>query len=160
VIVNRKMAALLAESPAAEFDVPLEFRMFVAGGFKDVEGCVFFRELFSGHDHATALPQYGDATGYEASVNSQHVEDYLPPGTARTPVSLALIARSCARLLASRLRVYSSAPFRVIVTVNGHRSTNRFHTVRQDEPPWLEDLEGHDQAILMLDTTDVELDES
>jgi hypothetical protein len=162
MIVNRKMAELLAGNPgAAEIEVPSEFRMFLAGGFKNVEGCVFIRELFLGQDHAIALPRYGDATGYEASVNSQHVEDYLPRGTALTPTSLAMTAQACARLLATRLRAFSADPFRIIVSVDGTTSTIRFHKIREDERPWLSpNLEGYQEAILVLDTTDPEVDDA
>lgn len=155
MIINRKMAELLAGNPgAAEIDAPPKFRLFLAGGFKEVEGCVFLRELFSGYDHATALPQYGDATGYEASVNAQRIEDYLPRGAARTPTSLAMIAQSCARLLAESLRAFSMDQFRVVVSVDGTSSTIRFHKIREDEPSWLApDLEAYSEAILVLDTS-------
>jgi hypothetical protein len=47
VKINRAMSELLAQTEgAAEIALPPKFRMLVAGGFKDVDGCVFFRELF------------------------------------------------------------------------------------------------------------------
>ncbi|MBA3580493.1 MAG: hypothetical protein H0W42_10970 [Gemmatimonadaceae bacterium] len=150
------MAELLGEmqNPLAapgprEADVPLGFRMLVAGGFKRVEDCVCFRELFD-HDHATALPRYGDATGYEASMNAQHVEDHLPRGAAREPVALAVAARSCAVFLLRSLRAFSDEPFRVIVSVSGRQSTIRFHRIRDNESWLAPDLDGYGEAVLVL----------
>ena len=161
MIANTAMRSLLrGNTGSAEVDVPMQFRLLVAGGLKTVEGCHFLRVLFD-HDHATAQGWYGDATGYECAVNSVHIEDYLAPGAAREPVALALTGVVCARFLADTLREFGSTlaeptSFRVIVTVDGRSSTIRFHAIRENES-WLTDnLDGYEQAVLVHDTTDVE----
>jgi hypothetical protein len=156
---NSLFRRLLEQPATTEIEVPIEYRTFVAGGFKDVEGCLFFREFALGQRTAAALPHFGDATGYEASVNGHHLKYYLPPDAPRDTVTLAHVTLACARFLARRLRSASNEPCRVIVTVSANDATIRFHKLREDEPTWLSsNLEGYEEAVGYLDTTDEDLD--
>jgi len=153
--VNKRMAALLAASQgAAIVDVPEKFRWLLAAGVREVDGCVFLRELFTADD-ASALPSFHDAVGFECSINKVHLEDFLDRGYAREPAALALIALSSARLLATTLHRVSNATFRIIASVQGRHSTLRFHKVREGESWLAEDLDGYaEEAIFVLDTDD------
>ncbi len=160
MIANTAMRRLLSGNPgAAEVSVPSQFRLLLAGGIKPVEGCHFLRDFFLGHNYATALPHYGDATGYECAVNSLHIEDYLAAGAAREPVALALTGRECALFLAAKLREYGATlaeptSFRIIVTVDGRSSTIRFHAIREGESWLAEDLEADKSPVFVHDTSD------
>jgi len=128
--------------------------LLVAGGFRDVQGCVFFRELFH-HDALTALAMHHDMTGYECAVNAIHLEDYLEKGMARESPALAVTAAKSADWLAERLRKFSTDPFQIIVSVKAGNCTMRFHKVR-DRESWLaDDLEGYEEAVASSSTVPV-----
>ena len=135
----------------AEIYVPSPFQLLVAGGFKDVQGCVFFRELFH-YDALTALAMHHDMTGYECAVNAIHLEDYLEKGMAREAPALAVTADRCADWLIEQLRRYSSEPFRVIASVQGRNCTMRFHKIRDGESWLADDLDKYEEAIVVYDT--------
>jgi hypothetical protein len=165
VITNREMRRLLEPNPgAAEIDVPTQFKLLVAGGFKQVESCFFLRALFT-DDYATGLVRHLDETGYECAVNSVHIEDYFAPGTARESAALASIGRACATFLAMKLRVYASeiadpTTFRVIVTVAGRSSTIRFHSIRVDQSWLAANIDGYQEGVLVIDSTDSDTPEA
>ena len=148
---NRRMADLLAGSTGAGIEVPWRFHTLVTLGFKDVEGCVFFRDLFR-HDRADGLPLYHDATGYECAVNRIRLEDWLDRDAAREPVALAATVHGCARFLAAGLDRFSTDAFRIIASVQDRTSMLRFHKLREGERWLRDDLEGYkEEALLVLD---------
>jgi hypothetical protein len=150
--MNRAMQELMVRgADLAEVYVPSPFQLLVAGGFKNVQGCVFFRELFH-HDALTALAMHHDMTGYECAVNAIHLEDYLEKGMAREAPALAATAARCADWLMERLRRFSSEPFRVIVSVQGRNCTLRFHKLRDGESWLADDLEGYAESVATYDT--------
>jgi hypothetical protein len=54
-MMNQRMRDLLTRgTDLTEVYVPSPFQLLVAGGFKNVQGCIFFRELFH-HDTLPAL---------------------------------------------------------------------------------------------------------
>jgi hypothetical protein len=151
--MNQHMRDLLTRgADLTEIYVPSPFQLLVAGGFKDVEGCVFFRELFH-HDALTALAMHHDMTGYECAVNAIHLEDYLEKGMAREAPALAATAVKCVDWLAERLRRFSSEPFRIIVSVDRRNCTLRFHKVRDGESWLADDIEAYEEAIAASDVT-------
>ena len=150
---NRRMADLLAGSAgAAPIELPGKLHTLVNLGFKEVDGCVFFRDFFR-HDRADGLPLHQDATGYECAVNGFHLEDYLERDAAPEPVTLAATALACARFLAARLEHFSTDPFRIIASVANGASVLRFHKLREGERWLRDDLEGYrEEAVLVLDS--------
>src|SRR5262245_19813418 len=95
---NRALARLL-ESSSDGGEAPLEFRL-LANSIKRVEDCVFFRAFATGLEHIVVDERAHDRTGYEASVNSLHVEDYVERERVTTPSALAWVAVRCAEYLA------------------------------------------------------------
>jgi hypothetical protein len=153
VKTNRRMADLLAGSAgAAQIELPWRFRSLVNLGFKDVEGCVFFRDLFR-YTRADGLPLYHDATGYECAINRIRLKDYLERDAAQEPVALAATVLVCARFLATRLEHFSTDTFRIIASVQDRTSMLRFHKLREGERWLRDDLEGYqEEALLVLDS--------
>lgn len=150
---NAPMAALLAAPAGADgLSVPSPFQLLVFGGFRDVDGCVFFRELFRHHNVTEcALATFQDRTGLECYVNKIHLEDFLEEGTTLDGPSLARLAVRCSRLLASHPRKkFPGRPFRIIVSVDGRVCTLRFHKIRPGEL-WLQDLHLVEEALLVVD---------
>lgn len=115
---------------------------------------MFFLEFVSG---LSCIVTTHDLTGSEASTNSFHIEDYMPREADRDPAALARVAVSCARFLAWRLRAFSDATYRVIMSVRDRTSTLRFHTLRDGESWLTSDLDGYDEAVGYLDSTDPDL---
>lgn len=150
--MNRAMQELMARgADLAEIYVPSPFQLLVTGGFKDVQGCVFFRELFH-HNALTALAMHHDMTGYECAVNAIHLEDYLEKGMAREAPALAATAAKCSDWLIERLRRFSPEPFRIIISVQGRYCKMRFHKIRDGESWLADDLEGYPEAVATFDT--------
>src|SRR5437867_12613315 len=129
--MNRALARLL-ESSGDGVDAPLEFRL-LANSLKRVEDCVFFHAFAIGIEHIVVDEHAHDRTGYEASINSLHVEDFVERERVTTPSALAWVAVRCAEYLADRLRAFSGARFRVIISVANRAATLRFHTIRERE---------------------------
>jgi hypothetical protein len=148
---NRLMKELLASHPgAAEIIVPSPFRLLVFAGFREVDDCVVLRQLFRHEGLGGALDVHLDRTGYEASVNKIHLEDYLEPGMAREAPWLAHTAELCAEFLAERLRQHSKDRFAIIASVDGRYCAFRFHKVRHGES-YLRDIETYNEAIFVVD---------
>lgn len=150
-MMNQRMRDLLARgADLTEIYVPSPFQLLVAGGFKDVQGCIFFRELFH-HDALTALAMHHDMTGYECAVNAIHLEDYLEKGMAREAPALAATAMKCIDWLAERLRKFAVGPFKIIVSIDRRSCTLRFHKVRDGESWLADDIEGYEEAVAVSD---------
>jgi hypothetical protein len=148
--MNRALARLLASSGEG-VEAPLEFRL-LANNLKRVEDCVFFRAFATGIEHVVVDEHAHDRTGYEASINSLHVEDYVEREHVSTSSALAWVAVRCAEYLAGRLRTFSGDRFRVIVSVSSRAATLRFHTLREAESWLADDLETYtDEAIGYID---------
>lgn len=149
------MAALLASHPGAvEIFVPSPFRLLVFGGFKEVDRCVFFRELFpQNRVDESVLARHQDRTGVECTVNKIHLEDFLEKGMAREAPSLALIAVECAKFLAGHLhKKLAGYSFRIIVSVDDRVCTMRFHKLRDGEV-WFRDINATEEALLVMEVT-------
>jgi len=150
-MMNQRMRDLLTRGTVlTEVYVPSPFQLLVAGGFTDIQGCVFFRKLFH-HDALTELVRHHDMTGYECTVNSIHLEDYLEKGMARKAPALAATAMKCVDWLAERLRQFTADPFRIIVSVDGRTCTLRFHRLRDGESWLADDIEGYKEAAAFVD---------
>lgn len=145
------MEELLARVTGRREGAPADFRSLLDAGFREVDGCVFLRELFKADD-ASALPSFRDATGFEASINKVHLESFLDRDVAHDPPSLAEIAHASSRELSARLQLFSQTPFRVIATVQGKHCTIRFHKLRTGESWLVDDLEAYTEAVLVMDT--------
>jgi hypothetical protein len=150
--MNAPMRALVAQRDSlTEIMVPSPFRLLVFGGFKDVDGCVFFRELFH-EDTLGAMWIHRDRTGYESSVNAIHLTDYFEKGMSRESPALAATALACTELLANQLRKHRAGePFRIIATVDNRHCTMRFHKLREDESWLSDDLESYQDPIFVED---------
>lgn len=157
-MANSSMKTLLAQEPSA-VSVPPQLLFLFMGGFKDVEGCTFFRRLFH-RDNLGPLGIRHDLTGYEADVNKVFVEDYLEPDAARELPSLAATAVISARDLAERLK--SARPqfsFKIVVSASETGSKKRpasaalrFYRVRENESWLAPNIEGYEEAVAVLDT--------
>ena len=147
---NSRLRALL-EQPPARTKVPHDYELFVGRGFHSIDGCLLFREL---SDDVVDATHVGDATGFEARVNSHHITDYLDPDHPRDAVTLAHVTLACARRVAAKLRAISETRCRVIFSIREGDATLRFHRVRDDESPWLAaDLEGYlEEAVGYIDS--------
>jgi hypothetical protein len=150
--MNAPMCALVAQRDMlTEIMVPSPFRLLVFGGFKEVDGCVFFRALFP-ENSLGAMWIHRDRTGYECSVNGIHLTDYFEKGMSRESPALAATALQCAELLAKQLRKHRpDERFRIIASVDGRHCTMRFHKVREGESWLADDLEGYQDPIFVED---------
>jgi hypothetical protein len=153
------MTSILNAGPrAAKTFVPSRFRRLVEGGFKEVQGCTFYRDLFHADQLSDSLFEIVmDKTGYDCSVNHIHLEEYCQKGAIRDVQSLALISVQCASFLADSLRKkYPDDSFKILVSVRDEdrTCTMRFHKERRGEP-WIDDDLEHykEEAVFVMDTS-------
>lgn len=150
--MNNKMRGLI-ESAGNE-SLPEELCMLLDGGFKAVDGCLFFKGLYElrGKTHPGQFP---DATGYECFVNHFHIHMF-------TEENLPALAMACLR----RIRIHwdreaSATPIRVIIslTPEDYACTVRFHARRPGEEWAKEDLEEYSkEGVLVADFPEDKLD--
>lgn len=96
-------------------------------------------------DDEWVINQYGDYTGYEASVNEMRVNSYINISDANSTVLLLKLIDELKRYLQL---VFSKYQFTIIGSVQGQDIDIRFHVVRQNEVSWLcEDIDSYSEAL-------------
>lgn len=94
------------------------------------------------------LSMFQDRTGYEASCNEMRLNDYidLPNETAALKTAEIIMQVWENKLLLE----YPQCSFCMILSIHEGYATLRFHQIRDNEQPWLDDdLESYkDEAIM------------
>jgi hypothetical protein len=145
--MNRRMSALLLRA-----GVPAPFRASLVPGSASVPAlaivgdCVFLKERYEANKHINPK-DFPDNTGYECLVNHVH---FSFDGTSE---SLKSSLRYAVALQEHLSHVANGPTFQVIVSVDDHECTIRFHKLRRGENWVADDLESYaEEAILLLQT--------
>jgi len=145
--MNQRMSVLLQQA-----DIHLPFVHDPALGtpsvpsLSEVGEFVLPKKQYEANKHVSPadLP---DKTGYECFINHVH----LP--FDRTGASLKSCLSYAIALQKGLARIAKNRSFQVIVSVNDHECTVRFHQLRQGESWVAEDIEGYtEEAVLLLGT--------
>lgn len=116
-------------------------------GFETTNGTVLL-SAFSKANRHVKIDQFHDLTGYECFINSFHVEDFALRDCLSHALSFALC---CIRMWNE---TSSNEVLRVIVSSHDSDAIVRLHKVRAGEEWLAANLEGYDEAILQVDSTD------
>jgi len=145
--MNQRMSALLRQA-----DIPVPFvdgpalRTLSMPALSEVGEFVLLKNNYEANKHVKPA-HHEDKTGFECFINHIH----LPfDGTATSLKSCLSYAIALQKGLA---RIAKNRSFQVIVAVEDHGCSVRFHQLRQGEAWIAEDLEGYaDDAVLLLET--------
>ncbi|GAB3626228.1 hypothetical protein [Pandoraea terrae] len=79
IFTNQRMRRYLADMGSVPVSLSSDLRKLIDAGFCSVDGCVFFCAFFDGRvlpEKDFIVSSFHDLSGYEASINKFHVEDY------------------------------------------------------------------------------------
>ena len=145
--MNQRMSALLrrADIPVPFVDDPALNTLSIPA-LSEVGEFVLLKNNYEANKHVKPadLP---DKTGYECFINHVHRPFDGTGASLKSSLSYAIaLEKGLARIAKNR-------SFQVIVSVNDHECTIRFHRLRQGEAWIADDLEGYaDDAVLLLGT--------
>ena len=145
--MNQRMSALLRQ---ADISVPFvddpALRTLSTPALSEVGEFVLLKNQYEANKHVSPA-DFPDKTGFESFIN--HVNRPFD-GTAVSLKSCLSYAIALRKALA---RIAKNRSFQVIVSVDDHECTIRFHQLRQGESWVAEDLEGYtEEAVLHLGT--------
>src|ERR1700682_1112169 len=145
--MNQRMSALLRQA-----DIPVPFveetalRTPPMPALSQVGEFVLLKNQYEANKHVRPA-DFPDKTGFECFIN--HVHHPLDG----TDASLKACLSYAISLQKGLARIAKNRSFQVIVSVDDHECTIRFHQLRQGESWLAEDLEGYtDEAVLVLGT--------
>lgn len=143
--MNKAMKLLLSETRLKSTLIkPLE--QLANDGFEVRDGCYLFRNLLKSTNATRS--SFEDCTGYEAFVNSLHVEDYdsTAPVTQAILFVIAVFHNWNSRKeYPTLVAILSADEFSVVV---------KFH-VRRTGERWLSDnIEGYEDPVMSVDSSE------
>jgi hypothetical protein len=145
--MNQRMSALLRQ---ADISVPFvddpALRTLSIPAFSLVDEFVLLKNQYEANRHVSPA-DFPDKTGYECFINHVHRPFDGTGASLKSCLSYAIaLQKGLARIAKNR-------SFQVIVSVDDHECTVRFHQLRQGESWVAEDLEGYtEEAVLLLGT--------
>jgi hypothetical protein len=143
--MNQSMAALLrqADIPVPFVDDPVLTTLSMPA-LSQVGEFVLLKNQYEANRHVSPA-DFPDKTGFECFINHVH---HPFDGTGASLKSCLNYAIALQMALA---RIAKNRSFQVIVSVDDHECTIRFHQIRQGEAWIAEDLEGYaEEAVLLL----------
>ncbi|AXI61956.1 hypothetical protein DLD99_16235 [Pseudomonas kribbensis] len=116
-------------------------------GFVELDGCFFLANLDSFQRNAS-LKNFPDRTGYECFVNSIHIDDYVKTEFLACALSY----------LSSVFETWNKSGLPGVLqgAISGDKfdATVKFHLQRPGETWLSDDLEGYEQALFTVDSSD------
>jgi hypothetical protein len=145
--MNQRMSALLQQA-----DIPVPFlddsdlRTLSMPALSEVGEFVLLTNNYEANKHVKPA-DHEDKTGYECFINHVHRPFDGTGASLKSSLNYAIaLQKGLARIAKNRT-------FLVLVAVDHHECTVRFHQLRQGEAWIADDLEGYaDEAILLLET--------
>lgn len=147
---NRRMAKAFEEVNLARSELSVSLRDIATSGFVEVEGCVFVNALWKRETNASHYSFFDDIER-ECFHNSIHVEDY---------VSSNLLANACLYVgaLFREWQMYDKhRVLQAVISFNGVQTVVKVHLFREGESWVSENLEAYEEAILLWDSSELEL---
>ena len=145
--MNQRMSALLQQA-----DIPVPFvddpalRTLSLPAFSVVGEFVLLKNQYEPNKHVSPA-DFPDKTGYESFIDHVHRPFDGTAASLKSCLSYAIALQK------GLTRIAGNRRFQVIVSVDDHECTVRFHQLRQGETWIAEDLEGYaEEAVLLLET--------
>jgi len=147
--MNQRMSALLRQA-----DIPVPFvddpglGILSTPALSEVGEFFLLKNQYEANKHVSPadLP---DKTGYECYINHVHRPFDGTGASLKSCLSYAITLQKGLARIETKNR-----NFQVIVSVDDHECTIRFHQLRQGESWVAEDLEGYAEEAILLLTTD------
>lgn len=145
--MNKKMDAEYRRLSESGIDLHGALGEIVHGGFCSEDGCFFLKKCFE-VDTNVSRKDFFDKTGYECFINSINIDDYVDSNYLEYGV---LFVRNVFSLWNS---FEKNKKFISIVSLSDFGLKVKFHLARPDER-WLdENLEGYENSILVVDSSE------
>ncbi|MBF7683675.1 hypothetical protein I2F27_10130 [Acinetobacter sp. B5B] len=148
---------------SSKYDVqlPSTLEIKILEGFHEHSSAIFFnfyKEKFEGFDYKTISARYGDLTGFEASVNKIHIDDYMNDQhyDEREIINIGFALVILVQKLWNRLRADECT---IILSSNlnsefGSNASLTFHKKRANEVLMMSSLDNCAQAVLICNNND------
>ena len=144
-ILNMLMRSELKKASRPPAGLTPELARIADSGLMPLQGCNILREFAEMKTNASPR-DFPDKSGYEAFINSIHIDDY---------VSENLVGYACELILQVFL-YWTKLPgrdvLRGIIAKSGDVAVVKIHTVRPGESLLSSDLEGFSEAILITES--------
>jgi hypothetical protein len=116
-------------------------------GFIELDGCFLLKELANVTTNANTN-DFPDKTGYECFINHIHIDDFTTENVSATSLVFA------SRLLSKWTQTNFGGQLVVIVGGDHEAAVVRCHRERQNESWLAQDLDGYEQAVLEISSSD------
>lgn len=147
---NRFMRDKLPRAKQRVNQINQELLKLIDNGFTMLNECVFLRSLLLRNKNAK-LENFPDKTGFECYVNSIHIDDFDNSNDFEQAITFLL------ELFRAWNMAFPNRVLRAIVSNDEFGTIIKFHLLRQGESWLSEDLEKYKEAILVADSTDINL---
>ena len=144
---NELMAKHYRQLNLVNCELNSELDTIVRMGLVEVGNLIFLKKLYQNDTNATA-DDFIDSTGYECFVNSLHVDDYVHDNYLQQAIIFAKHIFKEFRLQEVKM------PLVCIMSLDEFGLTIKFHLSRGNESFLNEDLNGYEEAILVVDSNE------
>ena len=144
---NELMAKHYRQLNLVNCELNSELDTIVRMGLVEVGNLIFLKKLYQNDTNATA-DDFIDNTGYECFINSLHIDDYVNDNYLEQAIIFAKHIFKEFRLQEVKM------PLVCIMSLDEFGLTIKFHLSRGNESFLKEDLNGYEEAILVVDSNE------
>ncbi|WP_419208201.1 hypothetical protein ACN08N_25540 (plasmid) [Photobacterium leiognathi subsp. mandapamensis] len=145
--MNSEMSKSYKNLSLTNIELDHSLEEIVESGFKGLDGCLFLGKCLETDTNAS-ISDFPDKTGYECFINSVNIDDYVDEGYLEQAVCFV---RS---VFSQWNEVQESKKLVAILSMDEFGVKVKFHVCRVGEE-WLSDeLEGYEESILVVDSSD------
>ena len=144
--MNINMASKLRDINWVDQILVTELKNISDASFIKINDCVFLNSLYKVNTNVS-LQNFPDKTGYECFINSLHIDDYVSNG---------YLSQSClfVKSVFERWRQFSGNEIlQAIIAIGEFDAVVKFHLLRDGENLLNDDLEGYEEAMLIVDSS-------
>lgn len=147
--MNKKMAKKLGISIDKQ-KLPPQLSDLISAGFHESDDGIFLAALDTGNTNVTAS-DFPDKTGYECFVNSIHIDDFVE---SEYLIHACLFVEACFDVWRQKGHEVN---IRAIISSDESGAVVKIHVVREGESWVSQDLEKYEDAILVADSSLINL---
>lgn len=142
---NSKMRDAMARDLSMSSELVASLNELLQSSFFEIDGCVLLGGLVESSSSAS-ISDFPDRTGYECFVNSLHIDDFAEGNYLENAFFFL-------NSLFEKWRKFSDdRALRGIVSADEFGVVVKFHQRRENESWLSEDIEGYEDAILVVDS--------
>jgi hypothetical protein len=144
---NKLMAKHYRKSNVVNYELNNELQMIVGMGLFQVDELVFLKKLYQ-IDTNVMADNFIDNTGYECFINSLHIDDYVNDNYLEQAIIFTNHIFKKFRLLEIKQTLVC------IMSLDEIGLTIKFHLSRENESFLNKDLNGYEEAVLIVDSSE------